>query len=193
MPAPSETELVDALRGFAEGENESSEQLQALLYSELHLVAERLMAGQPAGHTLQATALVSEAYLRLAKTRGKTWTSRAHLISTAAQAMRNVLIDHARRRAARKSATLEESEAHEHPSALDRVLVTYQESVVDLVGLDAALRKLAVFAPEMSRAVELRFFAGLTMDEVADILEMSRRSLEREWEATRAWLMKELA
>ena len=79
------------------------------------------------------------------------------------------------------------------PTALDRILVTYQDQVIDLLALDAALKKLAEFAPEMVRVVELRFFAGLSMEEVADILEMPKRRLERKWEATRAWLFEELA
>jgi RNA polymerase sigma-70 factor, ECF subfamily len=180
------SEIAEMLRGFGEGNGEASEQLMSLLYSELHLVAERMMARQPAGQTLQATALVSEAYLRLAKTRGRTWTDRAHLISAAAQAMRTVLIDHARRRATRGT------DARLPESALDHVLVSYQERVVDLVELDGALKRLAEFAPQMARAVDLRFFAGLTMAEVADILEMPKRKLEREWEAARAWLLNEM-
>jgi len=187
MPDTPERDLTQMLRGFGEGDGEASEQLMSLLYSELHQVAERMMARQPAGQTLRATALVSEAYLRLAKTRGRTWTDRAHLISAAAHAMRTILIDHARRRATRRAdACLPES-------ALDHVLVSYQERVVDLVELDGALKRLAEFAPEMARAVDLRFFAGLSMEEVADILEMPKRQLEREWEAARAWLLKELS
>jgi RNA polymerase sigma-70 factor, ECF subfamily len=186
MTATTHRKFVAMLRSFSDGEGEAPEQLLALLYSELHEIADRMMAGQPPGHTLQATALVSEAYLRLAKSRGQTWKSRAHLISAAGQAMRNVLIDHARRRDARKS---DEAESH---TALDRVLVTYRDRVVDMIALDEALKKLAEFAPKMAKAVELRFFAGLTMDEVADILEMPKRTLEREWEATRAWLMMEI-
>jgi len=187
MPTADDADLTVMLQRLGEGEAEASEPLIALLYSELHQLAARMMSKQPRGQSLQATALVSEAYLRLAKTRGRTWTDRAHLISAAAHAMRTILIDHARRRATRRAdACLPES-------ALDHVLVSYQERVVDLVELDGALKRLAEFAPEMARAVDLRFFAGLSMEEVADILEMPKRQLEREWEAARAWLLKELS
>jgi RNA polymerase sigma factor (TIGR02999 family) len=187
MPAASNPDIAAMLKRFSGGDEEASEQLFSLLYSELHELAERIMAHQPRGQTLQATALVSEAYLRLAKTRGRTWADRAHLMSVASQAMRCVLIDHARKRAQRKMTP------SDTPSALDRILVTYQDKEIDLIALDAALQKLSEFAPEMARAVDLRFFAGLTMDEVADILEMPKRTLEREWDATRAWLFKELS
>jgi RNA polymerase sigma-70 factor, ECF subfamily len=187
MPAIPEPDLAAMLKGLSQGDQEASGQLLSLLYSELHELAERMMARQPKGQTLQATALVSEAYLRLAKTRGRTWEGRAHLMSVASQAMRCVLIDHARKRNLRHLAP------SDTPSALDLILVTYQDKVIDLLALDEALRKLAEFDPKMARAVELRFFAGLTMEEVADILEMPKRSLERKWEATRAWLFEEIS
>jgi len=186
-PHATEPDLSAMLKQFSEGDPKASEQLLSLLYSELRALAGRMMASQPKGQTLQATALVSEAYLRLAKSRGRTWEGRAHLMSVAGQAMRCVLIDHARARTRRKPT------ASDIPSALDRILVTYQDKVIDLLALDEALKRLAEFAPEMARAVELRFFAGLSMDEVADILEMPKRTLERRWEATRAWLFEELS
>ena len=187
MPATSKPDIVAMLKHFSQGDQETSEQLQSLLYSELHHLAERIMARQPRGQTLQATALVSEAYLRLAKTRGRTWEGRAHLMSVASRAMRYVLIDHARKRAQRRMTPSDTQ------SALDLILVTYQDREIDLLALDVALKKLAEFAPEMARAVELRLFAGLTLEEMADILEMPKRTLEREWDATRAWLFKELS
>ena len=188
MPPQAAAADVDAmLKQFSEGDPKASEQLLSLLYSELHELAARMMADQPRGQTLQATALVNEAYLRLAKTRGRTWEGRAHLMSVAGLAMRHVLIDHARKRALHRPAP------SDSPSALDQILVTYQDKVFDLLALDEALKKLAEFAPEMSRAVELRFFAGLPFDEVADVLEMPKRTFERRWEATRAWLFEELS
>lgn len=186
MSLTHETELPGLLEGFGRGDPQASEQLMALLYQELYRLAKSFMAEQPAGHTLQATSLVNEAYLRLSDRRGRNFENRLHLMSSAARAMRCVLIDHARSRAVRKRERRE-------PSALDRVLVTYEDRVLDLVALDDALRKLASFAPQMATAVELRFFAGLTMSEVAEALGMSKRTLEREWEATRAWLFQEMA
>jgi RNA polymerase sigma-70 factor, ECF subfamily len=187
MQTGAENDFTVMLHRLGEDEREGSEQLLSLLYSELHQLAERMMSNWPQGQTLQATALVSEAYLRLAKTRGRTWANRAHLMSSAGKAMRCVLIDHARRRAQRQGTPTDEA------TALDRILVTYQDRVIDILALDEALKKLAEFAPEMARAVELRFFAGLTMDEVADVLEMPKRTLEREWEAARAWLFERLS
>ena len=180
-------EFAVLLEQFSEGDPRGSEQLLSLLYAELHALAERMMANQPLGQTLQATALVNEAYLRLAKVPGRTWEGRAHLLSAAGQAMRCVLIDHARRRACRGVSPTDA------PSALDRIVVTYQDRAIDLLALDEALRRLAQFAPEMARAVELRFFAGISTAEVAEVLGMSKRTLERRWEATRVWLFEELS
>lgn len=188
MSLTHETELPGLLEGFGRGDPQASEQLMALLYQELYRLAKSFMAEQPAGHTLQATSLVNEAYLRLSDKHSRNFDNRLHLMSSAARAMRCVLIDHARSRAVRRR----ERERRE-PSALDRVVVTYEDRVLDLVALDDALRKLASFAPQMATAVELRFFAGLTMNEVAEALGMSKRTLEREWEATRAWLFQEMA
>jgi RNA polymerase sigma factor (TIGR02999 family) len=187
MLTNSDADVSVMLERLAKGDQGASEQLIALLYSELHQLAERMMANQPVGQTLQATALVSEAYLRLAKTRGRTWANRAHLMSAAGQAMRCVLIDYARRRLQRRGTP------SDTPSALDRILVTYEDRVIDLLALDEAMKKLAEFAPEMAKAVDLRFFAGLSMEEVADVLELPKRTLERKWEATRAWLFEEMS
>jgi RNA polymerase sigma factor (TIGR02999 family) len=181
MQTATETEFAAMLQRFGEGDPKASEGLMSLLYSELHRLAEFYMSDQPGGHTLQATALVSEAYLRLLGSRDRTWNSRRHLMTAAAKAMRCVLVDHARKRADR---TAMETDFR----ALDRVLVTYESRAVDLLALERALEELAQHSPRMAQAVELRFFAGLEMDEVADILEMPKRTLEREWELTRAWL-----
>ncbi len=186
MSLTHESELPGLLEGFGRGDPHASEQLMALLYSELYRLAKSFMAEQPAGHTLQATSLVSEAYLRLSDGRTRNWESRVHLMSSAARAMRCVLIDHARGRSLRNRKRAE-------PSALDRVLVTYEDRVLDLVALDDALRKLASFAPQMATAVELRFFAGLSMSEVAQALGIPKRTLERDWEFTRAWLFQEMS
>ena len=186
MHIADESEITGLLDRFSQGDPQASEKLLALLYSELHRLAESFMRHQPADHTLQATALVNEAFLRLSRGKTRNWPSRARFLSTAARAMRCVLIDHARARLVRRRVP-------DEPSALDRVLVTYQDRVLDLLALDEALEKLAGFDPRMARAVELRFFAGLTMDEVAQILEIPKRTLEREWEATRTWLFEEMS
>lgn len=144
------------------------------------------MRRQPPGHTLQATALVNEVYLRLAQEDGANWKDRKHFLFTAARAMRQVLIDSARRRnAAKRGGGGERDE-------LGEIAVEYADRSLDLEALHRALEKLAVFDPLMTRAVELRFFAGCGMDEVAELLGLPRRTLDRRWSATRAWLYGEV-
>lgn len=186
MPAAMDNELAAMLQDQSSGEHEAPERMMSLLYSELHRLAEWYMAEQPESQTLQATALVSEAYLRLLGNRGRTWNNRKHMMAAAAKAMRWVLVDHARKRASRKAV---ESDSR----ALDRVLVTYESRAINMIALDDALKELAEISPKMARAVELRFFAGRTMDEVADVLEMPKRTLEREWETARLWLFARMS
>jgi RNA polymerase sigma factor (TIGR02999 family) len=186
MLAASESEIDAMIQRFSEGDREASEGVMSLLYSELHRLAECYMAEQSEAQTLQATALVSEAYLKLLGNRGRTWNTRKHLMAAAAKAMRWVLVDHARKRATRKAVETESR-------ALDKVLVTYESRAVNLISLDDALHRLAEISPLMARGVELRFFAGLTMDEVADVLEMPKRTLEREWETARLWLFERMS
>lgn len=152
------------------------------VYALLFERARELMQDQPAGHTLQATALVNEVYLKLVGRPDSYWTDSGHLLLTAARAMRQVLVDHARR----KGATKRGGEFQRHP--LDGVVVAYEERSDDLEALDRALEELAEFSPEMARVVELRFFAGQSMREIAGILGISPRTLDRKWDATRAWL-----
>jgi len=164
----------------------SSEQLSALLYQELRRVAEGYMRGQPPGHTLQPTALVHEAFVRLTEAKSATWTDRGHFLRVAAQAMRWTLIDHARARHSRPAAQGE-------GSALDRVLVTYEDKVVDLLALNEALNRLEADDADAARLVELRFFAGLSMDEIALTLARPKRSVERDWAAIRARLFEQMS
>jgi RNA polymerase sigma factor (TIGR02999 family) len=186
MSTATESEFAAMLQQFSEGDQEASKQLMSLLYAELYQLARRAMADQPEAQTLQATALVSEAYLKLLGHRDRTWNNRRHLMAAAAKAMRWVLVDHARKRASRQQV---ESEA----SALDQVLVTFETRAINMLALEDALQKLAEVSPQMARAVELRFFAGLTMDEVADVLEMPKRTLERQWETARVWLFERMS
>jgi RNA polymerase sigma factor (TIGR02999 family) len=186
LQSANENEVTELLERFSAGDPAASEKLLSLLYSELHRLAESFMRKQPSGHTLQATALVNEAFVRISRGKSRGWQDRAGFMSACARAMRCVLIDHARARRARPAAKLE-------PSALDMVLVSYENRVLDLLALDEALKKLAKFDARMAQAVELRFFAGLPMDEVARVLEIPKRTLEREWAATRVWLFEEMS
>lgn len=161
-------------------------ELFRLLYTRLYHQAQVEMRRQPAGHTLQATALVNEVYLRLFDEDPATWKDRKHFLFTAARAMRQILIDSARRRgAAKRGGGVERG-------ALDEIEVEYADRSMDLEALHRALEKLAGFDPLMTRAVELRFFAGCGMDEVAELLGIPRRTLDRRWSATRAWLYGEV-
>lgn len=151
------------------------------IYGELRRHAEHFMRGQPPDHTLQATALVNETFLKLSN-KDLVRTDRAHLLALAATAMRQVLVDHARaRRCAKRSPPGERISSDEIQSA-------FEERAVDVLALDAALSKLAGIDPTMARAVDLHFFAGLTMEATADAVGMPLRTLERRWYATRAWL-----
>ena len=180
------TPLTRILEQASEGEPRAQRRLAAVLYEELRAMAGREMARERAGHTLQPTALVHEAYLRLARGEAR-YESRAHFFGAAAEALRRVLVDHARRRASCKRGG-------------DRVRVAFEdlEPVTpmedsELLELDAALSELAAFAPTRARIVELRFFAGLTEDEVAAALGVSPSSVTRGWRVARAWLRQRLA
>jgi RNA polymerase sigma factor (TIGR02999 family) len=145
------------------------------------------MQGQPTDHTLQATALVHEVYLRMREPGKRRFGDRERFMAFAARAMRSVLVDHARARAREKRSPPGTSKP------LDQIVVTYEEHALDLVALDEALSRLAAFDETMAKAVELRFFGGLDLQEIADLLGMKKRTLERQWRAVRAWLLQEVA
>ncbi len=187
MQGEVDSEIADLYARFSRGEVEASQKLLALLYSELHQIARSCMSDQPAEHTLQATALVHEAYLRLLSSKEERWHSRTHFLALASKAMRWVLVDHARKRDRLKRS------AEGGRLALDQIVVTYEEHALDLLDLDSALARLAEFDEPMARAVEMRFFGGLEMEEIARFLGMSKRALERQWRATRAWLLREVS
>lgn len=174
--------LVDA----GEGSREAMDRLLPLVYDELHALAGGLMRHERPNHTLQATALVHEAYLKLVDQTRVQWRNRTHFFAVAAQAIRRILVDHARghRRAKRGGGD---------------VNVTLQEDmagagtpVIDVIALDEALGKLAESHPEEARIVEIRFFAGLTTEEAAGVLNITTRTVERKWRFARAWLFEAL-
>jgi RNA polymerase sigma factor (TIGR02999 family) len=172
--------LAEASRGNAD----ALDRLLPLVYHELHAIAARYLRREKPGHTLQPTALVNEAYLRLVGQREVTWQNRAHFFGVAASMMRRILVDHARAHRAEKRAgglarvTLNEANL---PAA---------ERDVDLIALDDALADLAARDAKLARLVELKFFAGLTTKEVAEVLGVSSSTVEREWVAARAWLFR---
>ena len=179
-PAPGEVTLLLARSGS--GDAEATSRLLELVHEELRALAGGFARGQRAGHTLQPTALVNEAFLKLVHGGPPAWNDRAHFLSVAATAMRQILTDHARARAARKRGG-----EWEKVSLSDLQLHAGGDEI-DLVALDDALVKLSAFDPRKHRVVELRFFGGLTVEEVARVLDLSTTTVESEWRAARAWL-----
>ncbi len=157
------------------------------LYHELRRLAHRQMRGQPPGHTLQTTGLVHEAFLRLRAADPQAWNDRAHFLRSAAQAMRSVLVDHARARKTEKRGGDRGREPLD-AAELDRVVAAYEASHLDVLALDEALDRLEADDPELAELARLRFFAGLTVPEVADVVGVSVPTVERRWRVARAAL-----
>jgi RNA polymerase sigma-70 factor, ECF subfamily len=157
-----------------------------LVHRELHQIAKRCMAGERAGHSLQATALVNEAYLRLVDARDVAWQDRTHFLAVAARVMRRILVDHARARRASKRGG-----AAVRVTFSETLEVT-GESREDFVTLDDALNALSVFDERKSRVVELRFFGGLSVEETATVLKVSPETVMRDWRLAKAWLQREM-
>ena len=157
-----------------------------LVTQELRRLAKRYMFGERAGHTLQTTALVNEAYLRLVNSRQVNWQNRAHFFAISAQLMRRILVDHARARGYQKRG------GGVPKVTLDDALVGPEERGRDLVGLDDALTALAEVDVRKSKVVELRFFGGLSVEETAEVLEVSSETVKRDWRLAKAWLAREM-
>lgn len=174
------------LQRLADGDRAAADQLLPLLYSELHGLASRHMRGERAGHTLQATALLHEAYLRLVDVTEPDWDGRGHFLRMASRAMRNVLVDHARSRNAAKRG----GQARRVP--LDDALASFETDSLDLLALDEALERLFVADEQTARIVELRFFGGQSVADTATALSVSPSTVERGWRVARAWLRLEL-
>jgi len=180
--------VTGLLRGWSEGDEQAFERLVPLVYAELHRMARRYLAGERSNITLQATALVNEVCLRLLGWDETHWKNRGHFFGVSAQMMRRVLVDIARRRLAERRGG---SEAVRVP--LDDVDVAAREPDADLVAVDEALERLAIEDPRKARVVELRFFGGLSVDETADALGVSPRTVHNDWAFARAWLYRALA
>jgi RNA polymerase sigma-70 factor (ECF subfamily) len=187
MKSSRSSRVIQLLEKSEPGDRHAGEQLFADVYAELRALAARYMRGERQSHTLQPTALVNEAYLKLLGQTRVDWRGRAHFLGIAAQAMRQILVDHARRRGAAKRG------GDRHRIALDDNLVIESNRDVDLLALDDALTKLAKLDPRQAQMIELRFFAGLSVAEAAKVMGMSKRSAEREWTMVRAWLRRELS
>ena len=183
-PEPSPAELTRFLNDLGRGAAPDTTQMIQIVYGELKAIAEGCVRAEQPGHTLQATALVNEAFVRLFDQRQVEWAGRKHFYAVAAKAMRCLLVDHARRR--KRQANPAE------PATLDRTIAEASGITVDLIDLDAALDELAALDERQSRVVELKYFGGLEVAEVARVLEVSKTTVEREWRSAKAWLARRL-
>ncbi len=186
-PRSEVSRILESLLKGTDGRREAQDKLFELVYDELRAIADRLMQGERRAHTLQPTALVHEAYMRLAHHPPAHWRGKAHFLGIAARAMRQILVEHARRRRALKRGgglrlvTLNES------------LVGSGENTVDVLALDGVLEALTSLDPRMEKVVVFRVFGGLNMDEIADLLDVSRRTAYNDWDFAKHWLAAELA
>ena len=179
--------VTDLIARSAAGDADAAAAIFPIVYDELRRIAASVLRHERADHTLQPTALVHEAFLRLAETEDAPWQNRAHFVAIAARAMRRVLVDHARGRNALKRGS------GEVRVPLDNLDVPAATTGVDLVALDEALERLAALDERQARIVEVRFFGGLTVEETAALIGASERTVKRDWQMARAWLKRELA
>ena len=191
MPQSDEQEITEALAVLRRGAPDAMEHLLPLVYGDLRRIAHRQLAAEPAGHTLSTTALVHEAYLRLADQTRAGWVNRAQFFALAARTMRRILVDYARRNWAqrrggpgRRAVALEDAE--------DAGALAVADRADELLALDEALERLAALDERLARVVEYRFFGGLTESEAAEALGVSTRTVAREWLLAKGWLFQEL-
>lgn len=188
-------QVTELLLAWSDGDRSAYERLVPLVYRELHEMAQRHLRRERSDHTLQPTALVNEAYLRLVDQSAARWRNRSQFLGVAAQAMRRILVDHARGRAAQKrggdAVRTALGEPEGDATALDGLVATAPRDV-ELIDLDDALRALGALDPTLVRVVELRHFAGLTIEEAAEALGVSPATVKRDWVTARAWLFQRL-
>ena len=184
MQSPSEPRVTELLQAWSDGDRTALDQLVPLVHAELRRIARRHMRRERAGHTLQTTALIHEAYLRLVKVQGVTWQSRAHFFGISARLMRRVLVDFARERGYRKRG------GGTPRVPLDEAVLVAGAPDEDVVALDDALSALAKIDIRKSRAIELRFFGGLSIEEAALVLEVSSETVKRDCRLAKAWLLR---
>jgi RNA polymerase sigma factor (TIGR02999 family) len=187
MTAPSPEQVTQLLKAWSLGQDAALEELIPLVHQELRRLARRYMYGERAGHTLQTTALVNEAYLRLVNCSHVNWQNRAHFFAISAQLMRRILVDSARARGYQKRG------GGVPKITLDEALMGLPEKGQDLIELDDALKELAGVDPRKSKVVELRFFGGLSVEETAEVLKVSPDTVLRDWRLSKAWLKCEMS
>ena len=179
-------DVTQMLHDWSEGDRGAAERLMPLVYDELRKLARDYLRRERADHTLQPTALVNEAYLKLVDQTRVNWQNRSHFFGIAAQIMRRILVDHARSHAAEKRGGLR------HKLSLDEANVLPAERALDLIELDDALRRLSEVFPRKGQVIELRFFGGLSVEETAHVLGVSDKTVMREWQSAKLWLYREL-
>ena len=187
MDKPGTHELTQLLAAWSDGEEEALEKLAPLVHAELYRLAKRYMSRERPDHLLQTSALINEAYVRLIDWKAVRWQNRAHFFGVAAQIMRRILVDFARRR------PRVDKDVEAIRMSLDAALTISSEREPDLLALDEALKNLATIDERKSRIVELRFFGGLSVEETAEVMHMSTITIIREWNKAKAWLYRELS
>jgi RNA polymerase sigma factor (TIGR02999 family) len=190
---PEAAEITGLLKAWRRGDSAALDRLTPLVYEQLHRMARRYMRTERAGHTLQATALVNEAFLRLVDAQDLDWTDRAHFFAVCARVMRRILVDAARSRAAIKRGGQANRAEHSSAIKLDELPMPGTEISAQVCALDEALDVLAQLDPRRARVIELRFFGGLTVEEAGHVLQVSPQTVMRDWRLARAWLARELS
>jgi RNA polymerase sigma factor (TIGR02999 family) len=180
-----DSEVSQLLRAWSEGDRQALDRLTPVVYDELHRLARRYMRGERSGHSLQTTALVNEAYMRLVDYKRMQWQDRAHFFAVSAQVMRRILVEHARRHNQKRGGDVP------HIS-LDEAAIVGGSPSPDLAALDDAMNALARLDPRKERVVEMRFFGGLSVEETAEVLKVSTITVMRDWSTAKAWLYREL-
>jgi RNA polymerase sigma factor (TIGR02999 family) len=183
----SSHDVTRLLKEWAQGDSSALDALTPLVYAELRRLADSYLRSESPGHTLQPTALVHEAYLRLVDRNAPDWQNRSHFYGVAAHLMRQILVDHARTRQAVKRG------GQAIQVSLEEDLVVSRERDTDLVALDEALERLAALEPRKAQVVELRFFGGLSIEEIAKLLDVSDVTVRRDWQFAKAWLLRQLS
>lgn len=187
MSGERKNQVTQILHDWSGGDSEAPERLMPLVYDEMRRIARSFISRERQGHTLQPTALVNEAYLRLVDQNSVRWQSRAHFYSVAASMMRRVLIDHARTHATEKRGG---GAVH---LSIEDVQVPVEERAANFVAMDEALERLSQFNERGRKIVEMRFYAGMSDEEIAEVLGVSTRTVLRDWKAARVWLFRELS
>ena len=186
------TNVTLLLRAWTRGDRAALDRLTPLVYDQLHRLAAGYMRREQPGHSMQATALVNEAYVRLVNAGELGWNDRVHFFAVCAQIMRRILVDHARRRASIKRGGRAEREDHASGPNLDELPASGTDRAAELCALDDALVGLAQLDPRRAKVIELRFFGGLSVEETAEFLHVSPQTVMRDWKIARAWLTREL-